>query len=142
MEKHSEKLKRFGVSVDAALLAKFDRFAGKRGYANRCEALRDLMRKALVKEAWNTNAVTVATVTIIYDHHDPGLSDELTRIQHDFHKNVVASMHAHIDSHDCMEVIMLRGRAKGIKKLADSLISAKGVKHGELVMSAAGKALP
>jgi len=135
------ELKRFGVSIEEDLLDKFDRLIKKHGYENRCEALRDLMREALVEEAWDGNAETVGTVTLVYDHHDPGLEGRLTDVQHDYHEVVVSGMHSHLNHRDCLEVVILRGRAKVIKELANKLISAKGVKHGQLVMSAAGKAL-
>jgi CopG family transcriptional regulator, nickel-responsive regulator len=134
------QLKRFGVSIEEDLLEKFDRLIRKRGYENRCEALRDLMREALVEQAWDGNAETVGTVTLVYDHHDPGLEGRLTDIQHDFHEVVVSGMHSHLNHRDCLEVIILKGKARVIRDLADKLISAKGVKHGQLVMSAAGTA--
>jgi len=135
------RVTRFGVSVAEDLLARFDRLIARKGYPNRCEALRDLMRKALIEQAWETNANTVATVTLVYDHHDPGLESHLTEVQHHAHENVVAAMHSHLDEHNCLQVVILRGKAKDIRPLADKLISAKGVKHGEVVMTAAGKAL-
>jgi CopG family nickel-responsive transcriptional regulator len=125
------------VSVEKELLGKFDRLIARKGYANRCEALRDLMRQALIEKAWDENALTVATVTLVYDHHDPGLEAALTEIQHHHHENVVAAMHSHLDEHDCLQVIILRGKAKAIKHLADELIAAKGVKHGDMVMTGA-----
>lgn len=136
-----DKLTRFGVSVEKELLGKFDRLIEKKGYANRCEALRDLMRKALIEKAWDENVSVVATVTLVYDHHDPGLEAQLTEIQHHHHDTVVAAMHSHLDERDCLQVIILRGKAKGVKHLADELIAAKGVKHGDVIMTAGGKAL-
>ncbi len=136
-----DKVKRFGVSVEADLLKSFDNLIAKRGYANRCEALRDLMRQALVDEAWDRNAEIVGTITLVYDHHDPGLVAELTHLQHHHSANVIATMHAHVNRDDCVEAVLVRGKAKAIKRLADALISTKGVKHGQLAMSAAGKAL-
>jgi len=136
------RMTRFGVSVEKGLLAEFDRLIARRGYPTRCEALRDLMRQALISQAWDENVQTAATVTLVYDHNDPGLEAKLTDIQHHFHDNVVAAMHSHLDEHDCLQVIILKGKAKAIRKMADALISAKGVKHGDIVMTAAGKALP
>jgi CopG family transcriptional regulator, nickel-responsive regulator len=134
------ELKRFGVSVEEDLIERFDRLIKKRGYANRCEALRDLMREALIEEAWETNAETVGTVTLLYDHHDPGLGQRLTDIQHDYHEVVISGVHSHLNHHDCLEVIILKGKAQTIKALADKLISTKGVKHGRLVRSGSGTA--
>ena len=134
-------MRRFGVSVDNDLLSKFDRLIAAKGYANRCEALRDLMRKALIEKAWDQNVPTVATVTLVYDHHDPGLEAELTEIQHHHHDLVVAAMHSHLDEEDCLEVVILKGKARSIQHLADELIAAKGVKHGDMVLTAGGKAL-
>lgn len=135
------ELKRFGVSIEEDLLKKFDALIKKRGYANRCEALRDLMRESLIEEAWQSNGEAVGTVTLVYDHHDPGLGGRLTDIQHDYHEIVVSGVHSHLNHHDCLEVIILKGKAKRIKDLADRLICAKGVKHGRLVMSGAGETL-
>jgi len=135
------QLVRFGVSVEKDLIGRFDRLIARRGYANRCEALRDLMRQALIEKAWDEDAPVVATVTIVYDHHDPGLEAELTEIQHHHHDSVVAAMHSHLDAHDCLQVVILRGKAKAVKHLAEELIAAKGVKHGGMVMTAGGSAI-
>ena len=136
------KTVRFGVSVESELLASFDRFVKKHGYPNRSKALRDLMRQALVEEAWDEDAETVGSLTLVYDHHDPGLVQKLTEIQHHYHGNTIATMHSHATQSDCIEIVMLKGRASIIKSLADKLISTKGVKHGQLVMSAVGRSLP
>lgn len=130
-----DSLKRFGVSIESRLLAGFDKLIARRGYATRSEAIRELMRKSLIDEAWNANGPAVATVTLVYDHHDPGLEGTLTDIQHHHHGLVVAAMHSHLDHENCLQVIILRGKAKVIRRVADALISAKGVKHGEMVMT-------
>ena len=131
----SEELKRFGVSMDSALLERFDVYIADHAYTNRSEAIRDLIRRALVEEEWNHDKETVGAINIVYDHHVPELSMKLNKHQHDFEGEVIASMHVHLDHDNCMETIIARGRAMDIKKLADKLIAARGVLHGTLTGS-------
>ncbi len=133
-----DELKRFGVSMENALLEKFDDFIRQHAYTNRSEAIRDLIRKALVEEEWAHGHETVGAVTIVYDHHVPDLGSKLTRLQHDFPGDVVASMHVHLDHHNCMEVIVAKGKANEIKRLSDKLIALRGVLHGSLTGATAG----
>jgi CopG family nickel-responsive transcriptional regulator len=131
-------LRRFGVAIESDLLAQFDELMSKRGYTNRSEAFRDLARAELVKEsAGSPNANVVGTVTIVYDHHVKSLSERLTELQHQHHKSVVSSLHVHLDHDHCLEVVVLRGKAKDVRQTADSLISTKGVKHGRLIVAVA-----
>ncbi len=133
---------RFGISMERGLLERFDQYISKHGYSNRSEAVRDLVRERLVKDQWeNENIETVGTVTIIYDHHKRELTEKLTDHQHKHHKAVISVMHVHLDHRNCLEVLAVRGRAVEIKKIADDLISTKGVKHGKLVMTTTGKDL-
>ena len=133
---------RFGISMDDRLLEKFDRLIERKGYSNRSEAVRDLIRNALVEEVLaNESAEAVGTVTLMYDHHVAELSNTLTDHQHHHHRTIVSTLHIHLDDHDCLEVVVLRGRAGEIRALADSLISTKGVKHGRFVATAATSAL-
>ncbi|MFZ0408282.1 MAG: nickel-responsive transcriptional regulator NikR [Cyanobium sp.] len=133
---------RFSISTDGRLLARFDELIDQKGYANRSEAIRDLIRNTLVEDVLaNENAEAVGTVTLIYDHHVSELSSKLTDHQHHHHKTIVSTLHIHLDDHDCLEVVVLRGKAGEIKGLADSLISTKGVKHGRFVATSATKAL-
>ncbi len=135
-------IKRFGISLDASLLKSFDRHISKKGYANRSEAIRDLIRDSLVKEEWEYgDKETVGTITIVYSHDTRELTDILTDIQHDFHTSVVSSMHVHLNHHNCLEVIVVKGKGKEIKKIANRLIGTKGVKHGKLTLTTTGKHL-
>lgn len=131
---------RFGVSMDADLLAAFDDLISRKGYANRSEALRDLVRDAIVKShAASADALTVAALCMVYDHHQPDLSAKLTSLQHDFNDRIVSTLHVHLDHHHCLEVIILRGPAGSLQTFADKLLAIRGVKHGELVMTGSGE---
>jgi CopG family nickel-responsive transcriptional regulator len=128
-------LLRFGVSIENDLLESFDRLVAERKYATRSEALRDLIRDALVQsrlEERAGNMEVLGTLTLVYDHHAHELSDQMTALQHDHHEMVISVLHVHISHDDCMEVIVLRGRTKAVRQLADGLLSLKGVKHGKL----------
>jgi len=136
------KTVRFGVAMDNVLLDKFDRLIIKKGYSSRSEAIRDLMRSNLVEEEWKTtNRQTVGTVTIVYSHSVREITDILTELQHHYHAEIISCMHVHLDAHNCLEVLAVKGKPKNIKKLADTLIATRGVKHGELVMTTTGKEL-
>ena len=133
---------RFGISIDERLLDRFDRLIDEKGYSNRSEAIRDLIRNALVEEEWShENEETVGTVSLVYDHHTRDLADKLTEHQHSHHKEIISSLHVHLDAHHCLEVVVIKGKAKKIKRLAEELIGTKGVKHGKLMMSTTGKYL-
>jgi len=136
------KLKRFGVSLTEELLRRFDDEITKKGYQNRSEALRDLIRKYLVKRDIDTNAEVVGTLTLIYDHHVPGLSLKLNDLQHEHYINILSNVHIHLDHHICLEVILLRGKFSEIKSLSDRIIGMRGVKHGELTFTSTVKNLP
>jgi CopG family nickel-responsive transcriptional regulator len=133
---------RFGISIDERLLDRFDRVIEEKGYSNRSEAIRDLIRNALVEEEWShENEETVGTVSLVYDHHTRDLADKLTEHQHSHHKEIISSLHVHLDAHHCLEVVVIKGKAKKIKRLAEELIGTKGVKHGKLMMTTTGKDL-
>lgn len=132
---------RFGVSLDSDLLDKFDSLAEKRGYKNRSEALRDLMRDYLVKKEWESDEEIVGTITLVYDHHVHELSETLTDFQHDHSKSVLSTLHIHLDHDNCLEVIVVRGTADNVREFADRLISTKGVKHGKLTATTTGSHL-
>lgn len=133
---------RFGISIDDELLDLFDTLVNEKGYANRSEAIRDLIRDALVEQTWEDGTEeTVGTVTLVYDHHVRDLSDRLTEQQHNHHHEIVSALHIHLDAHNCLEVLVVRGKAAVVKKIADELIGVKGVKHGKLVMTTTGSAL-
>ena len=135
------ELIRTGVSIEQDLLDKFDRLIANRGYNNRSEALRDLIREMLVSEEVHSNKPVVATLTMIYDHHRPDLSNKLTEAQHHHHRNVLAATHVHLDEKNCFEVVIMKGPAGEVKHMADHMLSLKGVKHGKLVMTSTGKDL-
>ena len=135
-------LTRFGISIDARLLDRFDQMIGDKWYVNRSEAIRDLIRSALVDEEWaRDDQEIVGTVTLVYDHHTRDLSDKLTEHQHSHHNEIVSALHVHLDAHHCLEVVVVRGKARQVKRLADELIGTKGVKHGKLVTSTTGQDL-
>ena len=136
-----KELVRFGVSLDGDLLDNFDDLITRKGYTNRSEAIRDLIRDNLVGQEWNANEETVGTVTIVYDHHVRALTDKLTSIQHDYQHLIVSGMHVHLDHDHCLEVLVVRGRGSEIKQVADTLIGTKGVKHGKLATTTTGKGL-
>ena len=136
------EITRFGISIDERLLDKFDALIDEKGYSNRSEAIRDLIRNALVEEEWaRENQEMVGTVSLVYDHHTRDLSDKLTEHQHSHHKEIISALHVHLDAHHCLEVVLIKGKAKKIKKLAEELIGTKGVKHGKLMASTTGKGL-
>lgn len=137
------KLVRFGVSLNQQLLDEFDQVVRKRKYATRSEALRDLIRDQLVSQEWTdgANRESVATITFVYDHHVRGLTRKLTHIQHDFQGHIMAGLHVHLDHDHCLEVLVVKGKGSDIRKVADSLVSVKGVKHGKLTMTTTGKGL-
>jgi len=133
---------RFGISIDERLLASFDRLIDAKGYQNRSEAIRDLIRSAIVEEKWSRGEEEmVGTVTLVYNHHVRDLADKLTDHQHHYHDRIISAMHVHLDPHNCLEVLVVRGTAADIKKIADELIGVKGVKHGRLVMTTAHEEL-
>lgn len=133
---------RFGISLENALLKRFDSLIKKKGYSNRSEAIRDLIRDSLVMEEWESSTVeTVGTITIVYSHETRELTDTLTDLQHHYHSSIISAMHIHLDEHNCLEVIIVKGRAKDIKTISDRLIGTKGVKHGKLTVTTTGKYL-
>ena len=136
------ELTRFGISIDDRLLKRFDALIAEKGYGNRSEAIRDLIRGALVEEQWaREDEETVGTVTLVYDHHTRDLSDKLTEQQHSHHNAIISALHVHLDAHNCLEVVVVKGKAREVRRLADELIGTKGVKHGKLVTSTTGKDL-
>ena len=134
------KVIRFGVSMGASLAARFDRQLKRRGYGNRSEAIRDLVRRDLVRQEWeDPNAEIVGTVTLVYNHHVRELGDRLINLQHEHHHLVVSTTHVHLTHEHCLEVLVVRGPAAQVAKLADRLTAARGVLHGELVTTTTGK---
>lgn len=132
---------RFAISLDSDLLETFEQTRTRQKYASRSEAIRDLIRDHLVEQDWDDKRHAMGTVTLVYDHHVRDLSEKLTNIQHDHHELVLSTMHVHLDHDNCLEVIVVKGKGQRIRSLADQLISAKGVKHGKLTITTAGKEL-
>jgi|SRR5580698_209428 CopG family nickel-responsive transcriptional regulator len=135
------ELSRTGISLEQDLLASFDKLIVRRGYKNRSEALRDLIREALLADVVDSNKPMVGTLTLVYDHHVPNLSQKLTEAQHHGGTLVLAATHVHLDHHYCLEVIIMKGRSKEIQQLADRMLAMRGVELGKLVLTNSGTAL-
>ena len=137
-------LERIGISLEDDLLAQFDRLIGEKGYVNRSEAIRDLIRDSLVQRDWSESTgreERVAVVILVYDHDASSLAQKLAHIQHENHKAVVSALHVHMDEHNCLEVLVLRGRAGDVVKMGNELASTRGVKYGKFVPATTGHGL-
>ena len=132
---------RFGVSLEEDLLTAFDAWRERRASPSRSEAIRDLIRKALVEERWSNDASGAGTLTLVYDHHKNDLARRLMTIQHDDHDLIVTTLHVHLDHYNCLEVLVLKGEPKRLRALADKLISCRGVKHGTFTATTTGQDL-
>ena len=133
---------RFGVSIEDGLLRRFDRLIARKGYGNRSEAIRDLIRDVLVTDEGEAGIEeTAGTITLVYSHDVRELTDTLTDIQHRYHGSVISTMHIHLDNHTCLEVLVVKGKGGEIKKIADRLIGTKGVLHGKLTLTTTGRDL-
>ena len=131
-----ENITRFGVSIEPALLKKFDKIIKKKGYTNRSEAIRDIIRKNLITEkTQDPQAPAIGTLTMIYDHHTGNLTNKLLDLQHKHSMDILSTTHIHIDHHNCLEVIVLKGKIGNIQRLADNIKALKGIKHGELIIT-------
>lgn len=137
------ELVRFSVAMPEDLLMAFDALVARRGIMkNRSEVIRDLIRDSLVEEEWDDpDLETVATLTLVFNHHTPDLENKLDDVQHAHHDQIISSMHVHLDADNCLEVIALRGRSADIQEIADSILGIKGVKHGQLSTTTTGKYL-
>lgn len=134
------EITRFGVSIDDELLGKFDQLIARKGYTNRSEAIRHLIRDSLVQTEWeSTSQETIGTITLVYNNHTRELSDLLTHLQHLHYGSIISTTHIHLDKENCLEVLIVRGQSEEIKKISDLLISARGVKHGRLSLTTTGK---
>jgi CopG family nickel-responsive transcriptional regulator len=133
---------RFGVSIDDQLIKKFDALLARKGYTTRSEAIRDMIRDVLVEQEWETGEQeTVGTITLVYNHHTRELDHALTDMQHKSFHQIISALHVHLDAHNCLEVLVVKGKSQDIRKIADRLIGTKGVKHGKLTMTTTGKEL-
>lgn len=136
------ELVRYGVSIERSLSQEFDRLIKAKGYVNRSEAIRDLIRDCLVEQQWQAgNEEAIGVITLLYDHQQRELSRKLTHSQHSYHAQTISSLHVHLDSSNCLEVIVMRAPAGTIKKIAERLIGTRGVKHGKLIMTSTGRKL-
>lgn len=132
----SSKLTRIGVSMEEDLLHKFDNLVQQKGYENRSEALRDLVRKNLLEDTWSKDEQIIAgSILLFYDHRKRNLMEELTTIQHDMHDLVLATTHFHLNQVNCLELIVVKGKAKEIQAMQHKLASLKGVSHSSLTVS-------
>lgn len=134
-------LTRFGISLEQGLLRKFDEHIRDKKYTSRSEAIRDLLREDLVRKAWREDSKVAGAITLIYDHHKRELLNKITDIQHGFQKLIISAQHVHLDHHNCLEIIAVRGAPKDVQKLANMLKAIKGVRHETLSMSTTGKNL-
>ena len=132
---------RFGISIDKNLLDKFDRLIREKKYTNRSEAFRDLIREELVKRAWREGKQVAGAITFIYDHHQRDLLSRIVDTQHHYQKLVISTQHIHLDHENCLEIVAVKGNSREVQKLADTLKSIKGVRHGTLSMSSIGKGM-
>ena len=135
------RLYRFGVSLEKTLIDKFDKLIKSKNYTNRSEAIRDLIRDELVKKQWEEGGEVAGAIVLIYDHHKKELSEKLVDIQHDFQQMIISTQHVHLDHHNCLEIIAVKGASKEMQKLENLLKALKGVKHVSLSMSSTGKDL-
>ncbi|MBN2343467.1 MAG: nickel-responsive transcriptional regulator NikR [Deltaproteobacteria bacterium] len=137
-------LNRIGISLDEELLEQFDELIAERGYNNRSEAVRDMIREELIKKEWkeaDENAIQVAVAVIVYDHDSHDLSHKLTHLQHNAHDLIISTTHVHMDENNCLEVLLLKGKAKHISALGNTLTSTSGVKMGKLIPATTGERL-
>ncbi|MBP8984361.1 MAG: nickel-responsive transcriptional regulator NikR [Syntrophobacterales bacterium] len=133
------ELIRFGVSLEKTLLEKFDRLIRNRGYTNRSEAIRDLIRGELVKKEWEEGGEVAGAITFIYDHHKRDLLNRVIDIQHDNHQIIVSTQHVHLDHHNCLEIVAVKGKSGEVRRLADTLKALRGVRNATLSMTGVGK---
>ena len=137
-----KKLVRFGIAIEESLLLDFDKEIKQKGYVNRSEAIRDLIREVLIKKEWTSNKQVSGIISMVYNHHQRELVGKLLDIQHDYQDLVISTQHIHLDHYNCLEVIATKGRAKNIQKIADRLKSVRGVKHVNVNMATIGRELP
>ncbi|MDQ0233063.1 nickel-responsive transcriptional regulator NikR [Metabacillus malikii] len=129
-------LKRFGVSMESSLLRRFDELVRKRGYENRSEAVRDLVRDALIQHSWEEHEQLVAgSLLLFYNHHQSNLLEEMTQIQHQGHHLILATTHFHLDESSCLEIIVVKGKGNEIEQLSNRLTSLKGVDYGKFTIA-------
>ncbi len=138
-----DPIARFGVSFSRSLLKALDRMAREKGYGNRSLALSNMVRGYLLEHHLQSADGEVAgTITLVFDHHRTQVQQALTELQHDHLNTIISTLHVHLDHDNCLEVLVVRGRASVIKRLSEHLIAVKGVKHGKLTLTTTGKDVP
>ena len=133
------ELIRFGVSLEKELLQKFDKHIKKENYANRSNAIADLIRNKLIRQEWTEDKEVAGAIIMVFDHHQRDLVNNLTNIQHDYHKYIISSQHIHLDHDNCFEIVVVKGKPHKLEELTNKLKSAKGVKHTSLSLATTGK---
>jgi CopG family nickel-responsive transcriptional regulator len=129
------ELVRFGIAIDGDLLERFDQRNEAKGYDNRSEAIRDLIRAELLEQAVDPKADATGTLTLVYDHHVRELTERLTDMQHDLGHHVISTLHVHLDHDHCLEVVVMRGPAGVLEQAANRIVATKGVIHGRLTLT-------
>jgi len=129
------------MSLGQELLGQFDRFVQEQGYPTRSEAIKALMRRGLDEQRWARNQFVAGSITLVYDHHRPGIVRKLMDVQHDYGSVIVSTQHIHLDHDNCLEIVVVKGKAARIRALVTDLKAAKGLKHSSLVMTSAGENL-
>jgi CopG family transcriptional regulator, nickel-responsive regulator len=136
----TDTLERFSISMKGDLLRQLDNLVKVKGYANRSQAISDMVKGSIVEHQGQQPEREIAgSITLVYDHHKRNIQALLTKIQHDYGAQIIATLHAHLDHHNCMELLAVRGKARDVKKLADRLQAAKGIKHGKLTVTTSGE---
>ncbi|MGQ9618371.1 MAG: nickel-responsive transcriptional regulator NikR [Candidatus Aminicenantia bacterium] len=136
-----KKVVRFGVSMDEELIKKFDNLISIKGYSNRSEAIRDLIRNNLVEEEWEKGKEIAGAIVFVYNHHKRELADKILDLQHDYNEIIKSTLHIHLDHYNCLEVVVVKGEAGTIRELYNKLYAMKGVKHCSLARTSTGKEL-
>ena len=138
-----DNIARFGVSLSRSLLKDLDRMVREKGYRNRSQAISDMVRDHLVEHRQEmTDSEVAGTITLVYDHHRPHVQETLTDLQHKQLAIIISTLHVHLDHDNCLEVLVLRGRASVVRSVAEHLIAVRGVKHGKLALTTTGKDIP
>jgi CopG family nickel-responsive transcriptional regulator len=136
------EIRRFGISINIKLLESFDKLIFEKGYPNRSEAIRDLIRENLVENEWKEEIRdTLGVITLVYSHELREIPDRLAGLQHQDYESIISTMHIYLDGHSCLEVLVVKGKNQNIKNVSDRLIGTKGVKHGKLIMTTLGRDL-
>ena len=139
MEICMSSLYRFGVSLEKDLIEQFDEHIKDSSYTNRSEAIRDLIRDELIRKQWKCNNIVAGAITMVYDHHKHDLLNKIVDLQHDHQEVIIATQHVHLDHHNCLEILAVRGKAREVTDLSNKLKAVRGILHVSLNMSATGK---